>query len=239
MTRYLASLATAATLAFIAVCVCVCVLVLDVNSKIKKQTVTSIDGTKLNAMLDAATKAGNDADTEELELASQYDETKPNSIPNRIYRLLTHTDKAVGRLDGNLNGCADPCSPHIVGVLPALMASLTPIPDDESALMRNLASATQVVTDTGEALKPTLKNLADASLDLSRGAADFATQAPVFLSQLVESSKNTTTTTQNVADTTGDIKAFVHRETAPVRGVWNQFKEVVKTFGPTAVAAPK
>ena len=45
-------------------------------------------------------------------------------------------------------------------------------------------------------------------------------------------------TTANLADTTKDIKDYVHRETAPVRGTWNVLKSFLREFaGPAAQVA--
>lgn len=44
---------------------------------------------------------------------------------------------------------------------------------------------------------------------------------------MAQSAKNTSVATANIADTTGDIKDYVHRETTPVRGTWNFVKEMI------------
>jgi hypothetical protein len=63
---------------------------------------------------------------------------------------------------------------------------------------------------------------------LDAAAADLSDPAiKQSIENVQEASKQTAAATRNVADTTADIKAYVHRETAPVRGFWHGLRAAI------------
>jgi hypothetical protein len=72
-------------------------------------------------------------------------------------------------------------------------------------------------------LQSTTENAAKASQALNAGILE-------SMPAIVSTSKSTAQTTANVADTTADVKSFVHRETTPVRGTWNLIKNFLLQF---------
>jgi hypothetical protein len=130
--------------------------------------------------------------------------------------LLRHTD-------AELNGPA--------GVLPALRSAVAIQSHDIASLELTLQTNLQDLDNAENALTPALRHFNDSAAALADGL-------PPIL-------HNVNTTTVNVAGTTAELQASAHdvrvyldRELAPVRGTWNLIKSFLVTFaGPAAQVA--
>jgi ABC-type transporter Mla subunit MlaD len=106
--------------------------------------------------------------------------------------------------------------------------SLISLEDKATASMNNL--------DTS--LQAPMRNFADASLQLSLASKTFAQGLSVTIPNLEQTAQASAGTADNVEATTKDVKDFVHRETAPVRGTWNVIKQFLfEIAGPAASVA--
>lgn len=100
--------------------------------------------------------------------------------------------------------------------------------DAQSAAFADLQKRAAAAVD---ALQPSLQNFAAASLTLSNGLAD-------TLPHITATSAHVESATGHIDGAAGDVQAFIHRETAPVRGTWNIIKSFLQQFaGPAAQVA--
>ena len=108
--------------------------------------------------------------------------------------------------------------------------------DDADASIKQLGIAAQSLSAIGpEANNSLIQVTADTSTLLRSGtlAVDSAAadlDDPHFkqiLGYVADSSAQVDATTTNLNDASKDIKDYVHRETAPVRGAWNSIKELI------------
>jgi hypothetical protein len=79
----------------------------------------------------------------------------------------------------------------------------------------------QIAVDAHNTMGASQKAMEAAAADLQDPAISEAA------GNVEQSSLQVAIATKNVADTTGDIKAYVHRETAPVRGFWHGLKAAI------------
>jgi len=100
-------------------------------------------------------------------------------------------------------------------------------------VLLQLAGAGEQLTADEKLLEPVLANASAAAANAARLSADPAIAG--ILANLNATSSSTAGTAANIDATTGDIRAFVHRETAPVKGTWNVIKSFLMEFaGPVA-----
>lgn len=86
------------------------------------------------------------------------------------------------------------------------------------------------------ALGPLLANASAAAGNAAKLSAD--PHLAATLANLDATTQNTAAIAANMDATAADIRAFVHRETTPVRGTWNVIKGFLQSFaGPAAQVA--
>ena len=141
-------------------------------------------------------------------------------------RLIAHTDVS-------LNG--DDLRP---GLLRQLSATIEEQQDRLSQMESVAQENLQDLDDAEKQITPAIANFNRASSVLADGL-------PPILGNVIDTTAQTVAIGQNTADTTHqldltaqDIRAFVHRETTPVRGTWNVIKGFLAEFaGPAAQVA--
>ena len=95
---------------------------------------------------------------------------------------------------------------------------------------------TESVTAMQAGLAPVLANAAAAAANVAKASAD--PSIAESLKHLDGTAGELELTSEHIEGATKDIQAFVHRETAPVRGAWNTIKSFLVTFaGPVAQVA--
>lgn len=101
--------------------------------------------------------------------------------------------------------------------------------DDADQTVKGMGEISPAVAEAIKSTSEDLHSTLYSSQRLMESATDDISSPSIkgTMDNLQEASKNTATTTQNIADTTKDIKEYVHRETTPVRGTWNFIKELI------------
>ena len=138
-------------------------------------------------------------------------------------RLIAHTDASL-----NANS----------GVLPTLAATIQQQQERVSAL--EIAAQTNVndLDDAEKQITPAIANFNRASSALADGLPPILANVRDTTAQTIAIGQNTADTTHQLDLTAQDIRAFVHRETTPVRGTWNVIKGFLAEFaGPAAQVA--
>jgi hypothetical protein len=90
----------------------------------------------------------------------------------------------------------------------------------DKAVADTAQSVTADISDTNQELKPILADLATSSEALAK-------QTPVILGQLTITTQNVAGITDDTHHATTDLAAYVHRNTAPVRGTYNLIKSLI------------
>jgi len=115
------------------------------------------------------------------------------------------------------------------------------LPAATEALVEQTASITILETQARqnlEHLDDIEKDIPPAIANFSRASASLADSLPPILDNVNVTSAHVAGTTESLEASAHDIQAFIHRETAPVRGTWNVIKEFLVTFaGPAAQVA--
>jgi chromosome segregation ATPase len=106
----------------------------------------------------------------------------------------------------------------------------------EHGVLPELAQEEIQLEGATNALQNTLLNANNAAFNLALLTSD--SNLKKTLDGLAQTSANAAATTAHLDATAGDIEAFVHRETTPVRGAWNTIKAFLTSFaGPAAEIA--
>lgn len=138
--------------------------------------------------------------------------------------LLVHTDLA-------LNG-----TPARPGLLANLSEAVKTQSDSALSTQAQLRASMKAVTDLSAELEAGAQNLNAAAANSAKITAD--PNLAAALASFADSSKNVASTTAHLDASAADIQAFIHRETAPVRGTWNTIKAFLRDFaGPAAQIA--
>ena len=101
--------------------------------------------------------------------------------------------------------------------------------NDADAAVKNLGDVAPNLTESIQHMTSDVHNTMVSSQALM-GAATLTISSPAIAQTEVaamEAAQHTAIATQNLADTTQDIKVYVHRETTPVRGTWNFIKGLI------------
>ncbi len=118
-------------------------------------------------------------------------------------------------------------------LLPGLQSSIAQQSGSLADLEKQTAASLDDLQRSTAQLAPILANAAIATDNAAKLTGDPALAQ--LLHHLDDASASTAATAANVDATTGDIRAFVHRETAPVKGTWNVIKAFLMEFaGPVA-----
>jgi hypothetical protein len=137
----------------------------------------------------------------------------------QVYKLITDAKEIMVRTDRSLNDV----------LVPRVAASLDASTGLEMSAMRNLTDTTAKIDDTIDALRPMIDNGIHATAAAATAMSDPA---------IHETLAHVDGAAGNLDATTGDIHAFVHRETTPVRGTWTVIKAFLRDFaGPAAQVA--
>jgi hypothetical protein len=126
----------------------------------------------------------------------------------QVYKLITDAKEIMVRTDRSLNDV----------LVPKLAKSVDASVDLERAAVGDLQSTTERVNATIDALQPAI-----SGINLTSEAAATAFSDPAIHSTLV----HVDAAAGNVEGSSADIRAYIHRMTAPARGVYNFFKEVL------------
>lgn len=114
-------------------------------------------------------------------------------------------------------------------VLPRVTAALDGTTALETNAARDLTDTTIKIDDTIDALRPMI----DGGIRATTAAAAALSDPSIH-----ETEAHLDGVAGNLDATSGDVRAFVHRETAPVRGTWNIIKSFLAEFaGPLAQVA--
>jgi hypothetical protein len=143
----------------------------------------------------------------------------------QVYKTITDTKQIMVQTDKSLNYI-------LVPKLAAALDSTTHLSD---------TAATQL-TDTMNELQPTFDSFAKASAATAETMADPRIGEAIghldeTSAHAAELSEHTEKTAAHLEGAAADVQTFIHRETTPVRGVWNTIKAFLRTFGPTAASA--
>lgn len=137
----------------------------------------------------------------------------------QVYKLITDTKEIMVRTDRSLNDV----------LVPRVAASLDASTALQVSAMRNLTDTTARIDDTIDELRPIIDNGIRATTAAASAMSD---------PEIHETLTHVDGVSSNLEATTGDIQAFVHRETTPVRGTWNVIKAFLRDFaGPAAQVA--
>ena len=137
----------------------------------------------------------------------------------QVYKAITDMKEIVVRTNKSLNDV----------LVPELSASLLASTALQTSAMRNLTETTTRIDATIDALQPGIDGMNKATAAAAIAMADPA---------IHETLTHVEGVSGNVDATTGDIRAFVHRETSPVTGTWNVIKAFLREFaGPAAQVA--
>lgn len=141
----------------------------------------------------------------EAELSGLLNTTRHIAIQERdaqekqLYMIQVLATKAYSVLDDT-----DQTVKQVGAVAPVIAESVRDITDDTQATLKSSQRVMEAATD-----------------DLSSPAIKLS------MERVQDSATSTAEATQNLADASKDIKDYVHRETAPVRGTWNFIKEMI------------
>jgi len=142
-----------------------------------------------------------------------------NKTSLETYKTMAALRLAIVRTNESLN---DTIAPRMSGSL-----------DASIDLQR---AATERLNRTMDDLRPAIANLVESSAAAS--AAMQAAGRDLSDPAIAETLRHVDGAAGHVDDTSGDIAAFVHRETTPVRGTWNVIKSFLREFaGPSAQVA--
>lgn len=107
-----------------------------------------------------------------------------------------------------------------IGHLDSLIVSIS---TDASQVTKQSADSFTKLNATMDSLQPAIKSLTSSMDQLPA----IATNLKDTSAQTIVIAQNTASTTHNIDLTSHDIQQYIHRETAPVRGTWNLFKELL------------
>lgn len=142
------------------------------------------------------------------------------------YKTMASLRLTIVRIDKSLN---DVLAPRVGNSLDAATAL-------ETSAARNLTDTTVRIDATIDDLRPAIdggiRAAAAASTAMEAAGKDMSDPA------IHETLSHIDGVAGNLDATSGDIRAFVHRETAPVQGTWNVIKAFLRDFaGPAAQVA--
>ncbi len=169
----------------------------DLTSEIRQTIVT------VNAAADQARQASAQANLAAAEQRAYWAKTSLET-----YKTMASLRLTIVRTDKSLN---DELVPRLAKTL------------DSTAELSTTAAAD--LHRTMEELQPTLGNLSQASSAAAAAMSDPAIHDTlVHLDGVAAESEKTAA---HLEATTHDVQTFIHRETEPVRGTWNLFKELL------------
>lgn len=101
--------------------------------------------------------------------------------------------------------------------------------DDLDQTVKQVGAVAPVVSESIQDVSQDVQLTLRSSQKLLEATTDDLSSPAIKLSmeRVQDAAQHTAETTQNLADATKDIKDYVHRETAPVRGTWNFIKEMI------------
>lgn len=101
--------------------------------------------------------------------------------------------------------------------------------DDLDQTVKQVGAVAPVMAESIQDVSRDVQLTLRSSQKLLEATTDDLSSPAIKLSmeRVQDAAQHTAETTQNLADATKDIKDYVHRETAPVRGTWNFIKEMI------------
>lgn len=137
------------------------------------------------------------------------------------------------RSDALLDSVTRTVNTFNISVLPRVAGALDGTTALETNAARDLTDTTIKIDDTIDALAPPIQKMIDGGIRATTAAAAALSDPSIH-----ETETHLDGVAGNLDASSGDIRAFVHRETAPVRGTWNVIKAFLAEFaGPLAQVA--
>jgi ABC-type transporter Mla subunit MlaD len=217
------------TLSIVALAIGILIFLYKLSLKIDALTVptTSLVITTNQAMQNLRDAAASARDAgEQAKLAAAEQRAYWNKTSLETYKTMAALRLTIVRTDESLNNV----------LLPKLATSLDATAALEGTAARDLSDVTGKVDSTIDALRPEI----DASIGATQAASAAMETASKTMADpaIHETLAHVDGVAGNLDATSGDIRAFVHRETTPVRGTWNMIKVFLRDFaGPAAQVA--
>jgi hypothetical protein len=183
---------------------------------------------KTNSLLDQTATAEKNA----IATAGQYSDQLARQASDwqksqlQVYKAITDTKEILVRTDRSLNDV----------LVPRLAATLDASVTLQNTAAQNITATTARIDGTIDSLRPAIDN----SIKATAAAADAMSDPGIHetMTFAAGSAANFQSMTADGAKITNDTAAFIHRETAPVRGTWNVLKKFLfEIAGPAASVA--
>lgn len=171
-----------------------------------------------NALLVTANQAAGQARdaSEQAKLAAIEQRAYWNKTSLETYKTMASVRLTIVRTDHSLNDILVPQLGHTLDATTELSrtaaANLARTMEELQPTFDNMGRASAAAADTMS--DPHIRDTLDHLDETSSHLADTADQAAQTMA--------------NLNATTRDVQAYVHRETAPVRGTWNLFRELLR-----------
>ncbi len=222
MTRYLLSLATAATLALVGMCCALGYAGIEIGNLARG---ARIDGAAINA------------EVSELHKTNLLLNDPQNGIPALLadgHRTEEIAGGAITNIEKESNGWkkeSDSQSQQATLAITSLNSDLGRLGElistTNSLVQSQSSSLTNLETQIGSSSQTSFADL-NQQLELV---------GPI-LQSTQQTSENISETTASMDASAHDVQSFIHRETAPARGTWNVIKSFLISFaGPMAQVA--
>ena len=180
---------------------------------------------------DAAASARDASEQAKLAATEQRAYWQKTSL--ETYKTMASLRLTIVRADHSLN---DILVPNLGTLVPKLGASIDAATALETSAARNLTATSAKVDETIDSLRPVIANSIQATAAASAAMADPAIHES--LDHMDAAAGNLEGMSADGKKITADAAAFVHRETAPVKGTWNVIKAFLRDFaGPAAQVA--